>query len=124
MNSESHRHVRIADLIQKELSHLIQFSIKDPRLDMVTVSGVNVSKDLSYAKVYITVLGDDEQVAKNIQILNKAASFLRRELAKTIQLRITPKLKFIYDNSVSQGNRISELIDKAVSDDNSSGDNS
>ncbi|GED23105.1 30S ribosome-binding factor RbfA [Halomonas sabkhae] len=112
---------RVADQLQKELAVLIQREVKDPRLGMVTVSGVEVSRDLGYADVHVTLLGenDDERVAENLKILKRAAGFLRGQIARRIKLRHVPELRFHYDASLERGQRLSSLIDEAVADDRS-----
>lgn len=117
MPKEFNRSERMAEIVRRELAVLIQQEVKDPRLKMVTVSAVKVSRDLSYAKVYITVFGDDDTIKENVAILNKAAGFLRSSLANRIKARIIPALKFIYDASIIEGDRLQNLIDKAVADD-------
>ncbi|MBF8223708.1 MULTISPECIES: 30S ribosome-binding factor RbfA [Halomonadaceae] len=110
---------RVADQLQKELAVLIQREVKDPRLGMVTVSGVKVSRDLGYADVYITLLGenDAETIKENLVILRRAAGFLRGQIGRRIKLRHVPELRFHYDESVVRGQRLSSLIDEAVASD-------
>ncbi len=108
---------RVGEQIQRELAVLIQQEIKDPRLGMVTVSGVDVSRDLSVAKVFITVFDEQQEMAQTLEVLEHAAGFLRHCLGKSMSLRSVPALKFIYDASVSRGNRLSSLIDEALSSD-------
>ncbi|GAA0561341.1 30S ribosome-binding factor RbfA [Halomonas salifodinae] len=110
---------RVADQLQKELAVLIQREVKDPRLGMVTVSGVKVSRDLGYADVYITLLGenDAETIKANLVILRRAAGFLRGQIGRRIKLRHVPELRFHYDESVVRGQRLSSLIDEAVASD-------
>ncbi|GEK46511.1 30S ribosome-binding factor RbfA [Halomonas pacifica] len=110
---------RVADQLQKELAVLIQREVKDPRLGMVTVSGVKVSRDLGYADVYITLLGenDAETIKANLGILRRAAGFLRGQVGRRIKLRHVPELRFHYDESVVRGQRLSSLIDEAVASD-------
>lgn len=110
---------RVGDQLQKELAVLIQREVKDPRLGMVTVSGVTVSRDLGYADVYVTLLGEDspERVAENLKVLRQAAGFLRGQIAKRIKLRHVPELRFHFDESVVRGHRLSSLIDEAVQSD-------
>lgn len=110
---------RVADQLQKELAVLIQREVKDPRLGMVTVSGVEVSRDLGYADVYITLLGEQtsERIKENLQVLKRAAGFLRSQLAKRVKLRHVPELRFHYDESVVRGQQLSSLIDEAVASD-------
>jgi ribosome-binding factor A len=110
---------RVGDQLQKELAVLIQREVKDPRLGMVTVSGVTVSRDLGYADVYVTLLGEDssERIKENLKVLRQAAGFLRSQIARRIKLRHVPELRFHYDESVVRGQRLSSLIDEAVSSD-------
>ncbi|MCA1770179.1 MAG: 30S ribosome-binding factor RbfA [Halomonas sp.] len=112
---------RVADQLQKELAVLIQREVKDPRLGMVTVSGVEVSRDLGYADVHVTLLGEDtpEQIKENLKVLKQAAGFLRSQIAKRIKLRHVPELRFHYDESVVRGQRLSSLIQDAVASDRS-----
>ena len=110
---------RVADQIQQELALLIQREVKDPRLGMLTVSAAKVSRDLSYSDVYVTLLGDDspERIKENLAVLKRAAGFLRSQLARTIQLRHVPELRFHYDESVVRGHHLSSLINDAVAAD-------
>lgn len=117
MPKEFSRTKRVAAQVQRELAQLIQFEVKDPRVGLVTVSAVELSRDLSYAKVYVTVFSTDNNVEEALEGLNKAAGFLRRELGKRLSIRVTPELKFLYDASVENGANLSALIDKAISGD-------
>ncbi|PWV73025.1 30S ribosome-binding factor RbfA [Halomonas sp. A11-A] len=112
---------RVADQLQKELAVLIQREVKDPRLGMVTVSGVEVSRDLGYADVHVTLLGEDtpERIKENLKVLKQAAGFLRGQVARRIKLRHVPELRFHYDESVVRGQRLSSLIQEAVASDRS-----
>ena len=130
---------RVADQIQRELASLIQLELKDPRVGMVSITGVDISKDLAYAKVFITVLntlGNDRgfnsstlsepgaldklEVEENLKALNKASGFLRTMLAKRLRIRSVPKLEFRYDGSAEQGQHLSALIDNALEADRKS----
>ena len=106
---------RVAEQIQRELADLIQMEIKDPRVGMVTLTGVEVTQDYAHAKVYFTTMKAAEQVPKAQAGLEHAAGFLRSQLAHRMKLRIMPQLHFIYDTSVEHGVRLSQLIDEAVS---------
>ena len=114
MSREFSRSKRVAAQIQRELAQLIQFEIKDPRIGLVTVSGVELSRDLAYAKVYVTVLNSEQGVKEVLAVLNHAAGFLQRELGKRLTIRVTPHLTFLYDASVERGANLSALIDAAV----------
>ncbi|RMF19384.1 MAG: 30S ribosome-binding factor RbfA [Gammaproteobacteria bacterium] len=127
MAREYSRLDRVGDQVQRELAQLIQRELKDPRLGMVTVNAVRISKDLMYADVYVTVLNirdmDDEQAAlESLQILEGARGFLRSELGRRIKLRVMPELRFHYDESVGYAQRMNALIAKARARD-SSGNN-
>jgi ribosome-binding factor A len=106
----SGRPQKLGDLIQKELSDLVQRELRDPRVGMITITGVDVSPDFSHAKVFFTLLnpGHLDEVKQG---LKRAAGFLRSQLAKRITLYTTPELRFEYDESVERGDRISRLID-------------
>lgn len=107
---------RIADQIQKDLALLLQREIKDPRVGMVTVNSVEVSKDLAYADVFVTFMGVDEaqDVDSGLEVLDHASGFLRSMLAKSIKLRTIPRLRFHYDATIVEGPRMSRLINDAV----------
>jgi ribosome-binding factor A len=136
MAEMSSRAQRIADQMRREIATLIQMEVNDPRVGMVSITAVDVSKDLAYANIYVTVLNslsnngqadfdtlsepsdlDKLEVAENIKALNKAAGFLRSLLAKRLSLRVVPKLKFHYDASVERGQQLSKLIDNALAAD-------
>ena len=110
---------KIADLLKKELALLIQSEVRDPRVGMASITGIRVSKDLGHANVYVTLLGKStvEEAQEGIDALNKANGFLRSMLAKTISLRTTPKLKFIYDDTTAKGQYLADLIDEALARD-------
>ncbi|MEW6648436.1 MAG: 30S ribosome-binding factor RbfA [Pseudomonadota bacterium] len=116
--AQSTRSRRVGEQMQRELALLIQRELKDPRLGMITVSGVEVTRDFAHAKVFVTVLSDDPaQVAQSLEGLRHAAGFLRRELGRRMQLRTIPELHFAHDTSVERGTRLSALIDQAVAAD-------
>ncbi|WP_428240201.1 30S ribosome-binding factor RbfA [Gynuella sp.] len=111
---------RIADQMQRDLAMLIQQEVKDPRVGMVTINNVKVSKDLSYADVYFTCMALDDSDSSKKQsetVLNGAASFLRTMLAKGLSLRVIPQLRFHYDDLLGEGHKLSRLIDDAVQSD-------
>ena len=121
MAKEYKRTDRVADYLRKELASLIQFQMRDPRVDMVSITDVEVSRDLAYAKVFYTVLGKDsaEEAAGSTEALNKAAGFMRSQLSKDSNMRMVPQLRFSFDASVGRGRYMEELIEKAVSSDES-----
>ena len=133
MTGVSSRAQRVGDQIQKELASLIQLEVSDPRIGMVSITGVEVSRDLSHAKVYVTVMNtlsedasvnqltlsspgelDRIEVEENIKALIKASGFLRTMLSKRLRTRSIPKLQFYYDNSIERGQQLSGLIDNAL----------
>ncbi|PVZ12580.1 MULTISPECIES: 30S ribosome-binding factor RbfA [unclassified Pseudomonas] len=119
MAKEYSRTQRIGDQIQRELAQLIRREVKDPRVGLVTITAVDVARDLGHAKVYITVMGDDggEQVKQSIKVLTAAAGFLRTQLGREMKLRSVPQLHFLYDESVARGAHLSALIERAVAED-------
>ena len=104
---------KVADLIQRELSELIRLELRDPRVGMVTITSVDVSPDLSHAKVFFTIL-DKKLLSETIQGLQRAAGFLRSQLSHRMSMYTTPELRFVYDESVERGDRLSQLIDSVV----------
>jgi ribosome-binding factor A len=114
MPKDYSRTLRIADQIQRELADLVLNELKDPRIGMITLTGVEVSQDYAHAKVFYTTLrsqSDNFLVAKGLE---NAAGFLRSHLSHRIKLRVIPQLHFIYDESIERGMRLSQLIDEAV----------
>ena len=108
------RAARIADQIQRELAELIRLELRDPRVKLVTLTGVELSNDKSHAKVFFTVLGADGQQEEVLEGLTRAAGFLRSALAHRLTTRTVPELHFAYDESIERGVRLSRLIDDAV----------
>jgi len=106
---------RIAQQIQQTLSELIRRELRDPRLGMVTITEVRVSNDLSYAKVFFSVLG--AQPAQAQEILEAAAPMLRGPLGRALGIRHSPELRFVQDELIESGARLSALITRAVKDD-------
>ncbi|PWJ80316.1 UNVERIFIED_ORG: ribosome-binding factor A [Pantoea agglomerans] len=120
MAKEFGRPQRVSQELQKEIAMILQREIKDPRLGMmVTVSGVEVSRDLAYAKVFVTFLNDkDEEAIKNgLKALKEASGYIRILLGKAMRLRIVPELTFFYDNSLVEGMRMSNLVTSVVKND-------
>lgn len=104
---------RVAGQMRRDLARLIQTEIKDPEVGFVSLSDVEVTRDLSHAKVFITVF-DPEKAEDSLKALRRAAAFLRRRLGQELRLRHVPELHFVHDDSVEQGSRIDELIAKAL----------
>ncbi len=118
MAKEFSRTQRVAQQLQKEIALILQREIKDPRISMVTVSGVEVSRDLAYAKVFVTFLTVGDQTPElGLEALNEAKGFIRSLLGKAIRLRLTPDISFYFDESLTEGMRISNLVSKTVKDD-------
>lgn len=118
MAREFARTDRVSQEIQREIAVILQREIKDPRLGMLTVSSVEVTRDLLYAKVFVTFFDDDQEVIKtSISVLNDAAGYIRSILAKSLRARIMPNLRFVYDQSLAEGIRMSSLVDQVIRDD-------
>lgn len=109
---------RVAEQIKKEMTDILQRDLKDPRIGFVTVTGVEVTGDLQQAKIFITVLGNDEQKEATLQGLSKATGFIRSEIGKRIRLRKTPELIFKFDESIDYGNKIESLLGEINRQDN------
>lgn len=120
MPKEFSRTKRVGEQIQRELAVLLQKELDDPRVGMVTVSAVDVAPDFSHAKVYVTALDTEYDHKTVAEVLNKAAGFLRGRLGQRLSIRMIPQLRFMYDESVDQGNRLAALIDAALASDRKS----
>lgn len=117
MRKNSIKNTRINAEVQKELSNIIRGEIKDPRIHpMTSVMAVEVAPDLKTCKAYISVLGDEKAQQDTIKGLQSAEGFIRRELARTINMRNTPEIKFIVDQSIEYGVNISKKIDEVTKD--------
>jgi ribosome-binding factor A len=112
MPTESNRPRRIAGLLQRELSDLIRREVSDPRVGDVTLTAVEVSRDLASARVYFTVFDKGHDVKDVTRALNHAAGYLRHHLRSRVDLRGIPNLRFVYDESLDRGERIDSLIDR------------
>lgn len=110
---------RLSQQMKKEMAVILQREIKDPRLhSMITVSDVEVSRDLSHAKVFVTFLGlADDKVEDNLKILNDASGFVRSLIGKRIQARIVPHIRFVFDESLNEGIRMANLVSNARAED-------
>ena len=119
MAKEYSRTQRIGDQMQRELAQMIPREVRDPRLGFVTVTAVDVSRDLGHAKVFITLMGENaaEKIKLNLEILNEAAGYLRMLLGKSMKVRTIPQLHFHYDASIRRGAELSALIERAVAED-------
>ncbi|ABI70844.1 MULTISPECIES: 30S ribosome-binding factor RbfA [Shewanella] len=118
MAKEFSRTRRIAQQLQQELAMVLQRDMKDPRIGFVTVNDVDVSRDLSYAKVYVTFFEEDtELVQQKIDALTVAAPYVRTLVAGRMKLRVMPELRFIYDSSLVEGMRMSNLVTQVINKD-------
>ncbi len=118
MRKNSIKNTRINAEVQKELSEIIRTEIKDPRVKdvMISVTSVEVTTDLKYCKAYVSILGDEEQAKEAIVGLKSAVGFIRRELAARVNLRNTPEITWIPDQSIEYGVHMSHLIDEVTKD--------
>ena len=103
--------LRIQRLIMKNISEIIQFEIKDPHLGFVSIPEVKVSNDLSYAKVYVTFL-NEKDAKEGMKVLEKSKGFIRSELAKRMDTRRVPEIRFVLDEGYQKEQRITELLNK------------
>lgn len=118
MSKSFKRSDRIGGAIKRELAKLLHLQMKDPRVGMVTVTEVEVTSDLAYAKIFITLLEDEaESIRETLAVLNKASGYLRTELARKVKLRQMPELIFKYDESIRRATHIQKLIDSVIDDD-------
>ena len=117
MPREFSRSERMAEQLRRELADIVRDEIKDPRLGFVSFTEVRMSRDLSHAVIYCSVLNSEDQ-AEAIEILNRAVGFIRKEIARRIRARIVPTLKFAIDDSVMRGSAMDSLISKAIEKDN------
>jgi ribosome-binding factor A len=117
MPREFPRTRRVGEQIQRELAALIHDELRDPRLGMVSISSVQVSRDMAHAKIHVSVLGKDEQVSDSLGVLNHAAGFLRHRLGKILHMRVIPVLRFYHDRSLEEGARLGALINEAIASD-------
>lgn len=117
MRKNSIKNTRINGEVQRELSNIIRGEIKDPRINPLTsVVAVEVAPDLKTCKAYISVLGDEESQAKTLVGLKSAEGFIRSKLAKTVNLRNTPEIRFVLDQSIEYGVKMSKMIDEVTKD--------
>ena len=119
MSREFKRSDRVAQELKKEVAVILQREVKDPRIGMVTVSDVEVSRVLAYAKIFVTFLFDNDQEAINqgMKGLEKASPYIRSLVGKAMRLRIVPELRFIYDESLVEGMRMSNLVSNVIRED-------
>ena len=116
MPREFGRHQRLGAQIMRTLSELLRYEVKDPRLQEVSLTAVDLSRDLSVAKVYFSLLNPDNSAEEALQGLEKASGFLRAKLGGALSVRHVPELRFVHDDSAEHGMKISERIDGALRD--------
>ena len=116
MPKEYSRAERVADFIKREVALLLQRELRDPRVSNANVNAVVVSRDMSTAKIYVTFFDKEtaEEAKQAVEVLNGAAGFIRTQVASQHSMRSTPKLRFYFDDSVRQGEHLSNLIDRAI----------
>jgi len=117
MPKEFSRGQRVAEQIRRELAELIRQELKDPRVNFVSFTEVELTPDYAHAKIFFTAIGGAESVPEILEGLRRASGFLRRELGKRIRIHTLPELHFHYDRSVEEGSRLSQLIDQTVRED-------
>lgn len=111
-----YRFGRLAEEFKKEISNIIQNEIKDPRVGFVSIINVQVSGDMRHAKVFVSILGNDHDINDTMAALKSATGFIRREVARRIQLRYTPEIVFVYDDSIVHGAKISKMLHEVISE--------
>ena len=107
---------RVADIIKREVSDILFREVKDPRLSFITITSVDLAKDLRNAKIYYTSLKEAEELEEIKKSLKKAVGFVQRELGKRVHLRYLPQLSFVYDTSLEYGNRMDRILNKIEKD--------
>ncbi|HCH20807.1 MAG TPA: 30S ribosome-binding factor RbfA [Cellvibrionales bacterium] len=124
MPKEYSRSERVADFIKREVALLLQRELRDPRVSNANVNAVIVSRDMSMAKIYVTFFDKEtaEEAKQAVEVLNGAAGFIRSQVASQHSMRSTPKLRFYFDDSVRQGEHLSNLIDRAIAGNESDND--
>jgi len=109
---------RVGDVVRAEISNMVLKDLKDPRIGMVTITRVKISDDLKTAKVFFSVIGDEKDREKSKQGLERASGFIKRELGKRLRLKYLPDIKFIWDDSIEYGIRISKMLEKLKEESN------
>ncbi len=108
---------RLGEEMKKELSDIIRYQLDDPRLTMVSILRVNVTRDLRYARVFITALNQDTSLEEIADVLTQSKGYIRRELAKRIKVRYIPEPLFVPDDSIAYGMKMSKIIDECIQED-------
>lgn len=110
------RQERIAGIILKEVSEMIQFEVKDPNIGFVSVTDVDLTNDNSYCKIYVTFLDKSKNPEKQLEALNKTKGYIRSALGKKLSIRKTPEISFHLDTSFDRGQRIDSILDEVKKD--------
>jgi len=110
MNYSYKRADRVSDLLKEEISQMLLREVKDPHIGFITITDVEVSKDLQVAKVYYTILGDEKQLRESAQALNRVSRFIKRQLGKRLRMRYIPDIIFRYDHSLDYGDKIDHIL--------------
>jgi len=117
MPKDFSRSARVAEVIQREVAYIIQQGMNDPRAAAVTITHAKVTRDMSSARIYFIMQGDEHEVNETVKVLNKASGFIRHELTGRVDLRHIPKLIFTFDQSIERGIRIGKLIEDVMKED-------
>ena len=112
----STRQERIKELLKREISDILWRELRDPRLGFVTIIDAEVTKDLQYATIFVSVMGDDEQKAESLKVLQNASRYIRGEFGRRVSMKVVPEISFKFDTGVEHGIRIFELLQKVKSD--------
>jgi len=110
MNHNYKRADRVSDLLKLEISQMLLKEVKDPHIGFMTITGVEVSKDLHVANVFYTILGDEKQVSESAQALSRVSHFIKRQLGKRLRMRYIPDIIFRYDHSLEYGAKIDNIL--------------
>ena len=111
MNYNYKRADRVSDLLKEEISQMLLKEVKDPHIGFITITGVEVSRDLHAAKVFYTILGDEKQTSESAQALDRVSHFIKRQLGKRLRMRYIPDIIFRYDHSLEYGAKIDNILD-------------
>ena len=111
MNKGYSRATRVADLLKEEISGMLCKEVKDPHIGFITITDVEVSKDLKHAQIFYTILGDEQQAEESANALNRVSSFIKKQLGKRLRMRYIPEIIFKYDHSLAYGTKIDHILD-------------
>jgi ribosome-binding factor A len=106
------RQAKLQELLREEMSDILRREFKDPRLGFITVTGAEITPDLRYAKVFVSIMGSDEEKARNMAVLKKGEHFARQALGRRVKMKVLPEIDFRLDTSVDQGVRLFELLEQ------------